>query len=91
MVRTRTFAYFTEDHHGDGRLALMGKAPLGEQAALIASDPDRYFVPPYLGHRGWVGIWLDLPGVDWEEVGEFLVEAYRLSAPRRLQQQLGDS
>jgi hypothetical protein len=48
-------------------------------------------VPPYLGHRGWVGIWLDLPGVDWEEVGEFLVEAYRLSAPRRLQQQLGDS
>jgi predicted DNA-binding protein (MmcQ/YjbR family) len=83
-VRTRTFAYFTEDHHGDGRLALTCKCPPGEQPVLTASDPDRFFVPPYLGHRGWIGVWLDRPGVDWDEVAELLVEAYRLSAPKRL-------
>jgi hypothetical protein len=84
MVRSKTFAYFTQDHHGDGRLALICKAPPGEQAALIASGPDRFFVPPYLGHRGWVGLWLDRSGVDWTEVGELMVEAYCLTAPKRL-------
>jgi hypothetical protein len=84
MVRTKTFAYFTEDHHGDGRLGFIFRAPLGEQAALLASDPDRFFIPPYLGHRGWVGFWLDLPTVDWAEVREFMIEAYRMTAPKRL-------
>lgn len=84
VVRDKTFAYFTEDHHGDGRLAMICKAPPGEQAALIAGNPDQFFVPPYLGHRGWVGLWLDRPGVDWDEVAELMVDAYRLTAPRRL-------
>lgn len=84
LVRGKTFAYFTDDHHGDGRLALIYKAAAGEQTALVAADPEHLFVPPYLGHRGWVGLRLDRPGLDWEEVGELVTEAYRLSAPKRL-------
>ncbi len=52
MVRKRTFGYFTDDHHGDGRLALIVKVPPGGQNALVGSDAERYFIPPYLGHRG---------------------------------------
>ena len=84
LVGRRTFAYFTDDHHGDGRLALICKAAPGEQPALVAGDPERFFVPPYLGHRGWVGLWLDRPGVDWAEATELMVEAYGLTAPKRL-------
>jgi len=84
MVRTKTFAYFTDDHHGDGRLALICRAPLGEQEALVSGQPGRYFVPPYLGHRGWIGLWLDTPDVDWTEAEEFMIGAYRLAAPKRL-------
>jgi len=84
MVKTKTFAYFTDDHHGNGRLALTVKAPPGEQTALITGEPGRFFVPPYLGHRGWVGMWLDRGDVDWDEIEELMIEAYRLTAPRRL-------
>ena len=84
VVRKKTFAYFTDDHHDDGRLALICKAPLGEQVALVSSQPEQYFVPPYLGHRGWVGYWLDSASVDWAEVEEMLTEAYRLAAPKLL-------
>jgi hypothetical protein len=83
-VRTKTFAYFTDDHHGDGRLAVICRASLGEQTALTASEPNRFFVPPYLGHRGWVGMWLDAPELDWVEAEELLIEAYKLAAPKRL-------
>lgn len=83
-VRSKTFAYFTDDHHGDGRLSLICRAPMGEQAALIASQPERYFIPPYVGRRGWVGMLLDVPGLDWAEAEELMIEAYRLVAPKRL-------
>ena len=83
-VRNKTFAYFTDDHHGDGRLALICRAPAGEQTSLVASDPEKFFVPPYLGHRGWVGMWLDGSGLDWREAGELMIDAYRLAAPKRL-------
>jgi hypothetical protein len=81
MVRKKTFAYFTVDHHGDGRLALTFRAPHGDQAALIASAPDRSFVPPYLGHRGWAGLWLDVTAIDWSEVQKIMIDAFRLAAP----------
>ena len=89
LVRKKTFGYFTADHHGNGRLALATRAPAGAQEALIATDPERFFVPPYLGHRGWVGLYLDLGVVDWEEVRELMVESYCLAAPARLVAMLG--
>ncbi len=84
VVRKRTFGYFTDDHHGDGRLALIVKASQGEQAVLVASDAEHYFVPSYLGPRGWVGYWLDVASVDWAEVRELLAESYCLCAPKKL-------
>jgi hypothetical protein len=84
QVRGKTFVWFTDDHHGDGMLAITFKAPPGAQDVLVSSDPDRYFVPPYVGHRGWIGLRLDTDVVDWDEVGDLLTDSYRLLAPRRL-------
>jgi hypothetical protein len=89
-VRSKTFCYFTDDHHGDGRLGLIVKAPPGEQGVLVGSEPERFYVPPYLGHRGWVGLWLDRAPVDWAEVRELFVESYCLTAPKRLVAALGE-
>jgi hypothetical protein len=83
-VRDKIFAYYMNDHHGDGRVAVWAKAAPGMQAALVGADPTRYFVPPYVGPRGWIGIRMEVPGVDWEEVADLLEESYRLIAPRRL-------
>jgi hypothetical protein len=84
QVRGKTFAWYLDDHHGDGRRALCCKAAPGEQEALVASDPERFYRPAYLGARGWVAVSLDLDEVDWEEVAELVLDAYRLTAPRRL-------
>jgi hypothetical protein len=84
MVRKKTFAYFTDDHHGDGPLALICKAAAGDQEALVFGQPARFFVPPYLGHRGWVGAWLDVLEVDWTETREMMVDPYRITAPKGL-------
>jgi hypothetical protein len=53
------------------------------QQALVASDPERFFVPPYVGHRGWLGVYLDVP-VDWDEIAGIVEDAYRMVAPKRL-------
>ncbi len=79
----KTFVMFA-DHHHDDRLGCWLAAPPGSQGALVAADPERFFVPPYVGHRGWLGIRFDVPGVDWDEVAELVVEAYRCVAPKRL-------
>jgi hypothetical protein len=83
-VRGKKFAYYLDDHHGDGRLALTCRAAPGVNEELIASASDRFFLPPYVGPRGWVGLYLDLPRVDWEEVRELVTDAYALTAPKRL-------
>jgi predicted DNA-binding protein (MmcQ/YjbR family) len=83
-VRGRRFAYYLDDHHGDGRLALNCKVPPGDMEALVSLDSRRYFVPAYLGARGWVGVRLDVEDVDWDEVARFLAVAHRLVAPKRL-------
>lgn len=83
-VRNKTFAYYLEDHHGDGQIALCCKAPPGEQQALIASDTVRFYKPSYVGSKGWIALRLDLDEVDWDEVAELALEAYRLTAPQRL-------
>ncbi len=89
-VRKKIFAYYVYDHHGDGRIALLCKAPPGEQSQLVGEDPKRYFVPPYVGPRGWVGLRLDSPRVDWDEVNNLLSVAFVLTAPDRLRAELGD-
>lgn len=83
-VRGRRFAYYLYDHHGDGRIALNCKVPLGDQEELVGLDPERFFVPAYLGPRGWLGVRLDLPGIAWDEIARFVSVSYGLIAPRRL-------
>ena len=83
-VRRKVFAYYLFDHHGDGRLALCCKAPPGEQGRLVAEAPRRFFVPPYVGPKGWLGVRLDRARVDWAELAYLLRTAYRLCAPRTL-------
>jgi len=83
-VRNKMFGMFVDNHHGDGRLALWCKAPPGVQEILVGAAPARFFVPPYVGHNGWIGIRLDTDDVDWEEIAEHLRESYRLTAPKRL-------
>jgi predicted DNA-binding protein (MmcQ/YjbR family) len=77
------FAMFMDDHHGDGRLALWLNALPGDQATLVESDPELFFVPPYMGPSGWVGLRLDRKPA-WDEVAELIEESYRLAAPRKL-------
>jgi hypothetical protein len=88
-VGKKIFAYYTYDHHGDGRIAFLCKAPPGEQARLVKEDPVRYFVPPYVGPKGWVGLRLDTPRVKWREVKNLAFAAYFLTAPDRLGKTLG--
>jgi hypothetical protein len=83
----RTVTYLTDDHHGDGRLAVICPAPPGTQDELIRSEPDRFFRPPYVGHRGWIGLCVDRDP-DWDEVAGLVEEAYRCVAPKTLIRQL---
>lgn len=82
-VRGKLFAHFANDHHGDGRVALWLKAAEGAQELLVEAAPERFFVPPYMGPRGWVGVRVD-GEVDWEEVAALAEEAWRLIAPKRV-------
>jgi predicted DNA-binding protein (MmcQ/YjbR family) len=79
-VRGKIFAMAKR---GDGRLSVWCKAAPGLRGALVAADPARYFVPPYVGHKGWIGVRLDGP-VDWDELGDLVEESFRLIAPKRL-------
>lgn len=83
FVRGRKQFVMLADHHHDDRFAFWCAAPPGAQEALIGSDPLHYFRPPYVGHRGWLGVYLDVE-VDWAEIGEIVVEAYRAVAPAKL-------
>jgi len=83
-VRKKTFAYFLDDHHGDGIVGLTCKVLPGDNAALIAADPARFYMPAYVGSKGWVGLRLDRAKIDWEEVEELVTHSYRLIAPKRL-------
>jgi hypothetical protein len=86
-VRKKIFAYYAYDHHGDGRIALWCKAPPGEQSRLVDEDPARYFIPPYVGSRGWVGLRVDSRQVDWRAVKNLVSVAYVLTAPDTLRRQ----
>jgi phosphoribosylglycinamide formyltransferase-1 len=87
-VGKKKFAYYLNDHHGDGRIGLCCKAGPGEQEALIGSDPEKFYSPAYLGANGWIGVRLDHGDVDWVEIAELVTESYRLLAPKRMVAQL---
>jgi hypothetical protein len=84
-VRNKLFAMYAAsgNHHGAGRPAVWFKAGPGNQALMVRAEPERYFVPSYVGPSGWVGAWLD-GDVDWAELADLLCDAYRLVAPKRL-------
>jgi hypothetical protein len=71
----RAFLMVLTNHHGDARFAIWCAAPEGMQRMLVASDPEKFFVPPYVGHRGWLGVRLDR-GLDWEELTGIAEDAY---------------
>jgi predicted DNA-binding protein (MmcQ/YjbR family) len=77
-VRDKHFVMTSEDG-----TSMTLKARPGVQQILVGDDPTRFFVPPYIGHRGWVGIKVD-EGLDWDEIGELIEESYRMTAPKRL-------
>jgi len=79
----------TADHHHDDRVSLWCAAPPGAQERLVAEAPERFFRPPYVGHRGWLGVYLDVP-VDWDEIADLVDDAYRVVAPARLVARLAD-
>jgi len=82
----KTFVMFANHHH-DERLGFWCAAPEGMQESLIASEPGRFFRPPYVGVRGWLGVYLDVP-VDWLEIADIVMEAYRCVAPAKLLSQM---
>jgi hypothetical protein len=84
----KTFVTFVNDHHSDGRLALWCAAPPDMQETLVAGGPDHYFVPPYVGHRGWVGVRLDR-GIEWDEVAGVIEDAYVTVAPKTVLRNAG--
>ena len=79
----RAFVMVLTDHHGDARFAIWCAAPDGLQRMLVEADPDRFFVPPYVGHRGWLGVRLDR-SLDWDELTGIVEDAFAEVAPRAL-------
>ncbi len=85
-VRDKIFAM---QHQMNGERSVWCKAPAGVQGALVGERPHTFFVPPYVGHNGWVGFWLDR-SLDWDEVADIIEESYRMTAPKRLSRLLED-
>jgi hypothetical protein len=83
------FAMTDNHHHGSAHCAVWVKAPPTVQEILVGPDPKRFFKPPYVGHKGWVGVRLDVKNVDWEGLAGILEEGYLMSAPKRLVKLLG--
>jgi hypothetical protein len=79
----KTFVTFVDDHHGDGILGIWCAAPTGVQEQLVEEEPERFFRPPYVGHRGWLGVRLDVD-LDGDELTGIVEDAYRCIAPKKL-------
>jgi len=83
-VRKKVFAYFLDNHHGDGIVSVCVKTRLGENQDLARDQPSRFYLPAYIGPRGWVGVRLDVPKVSWDEVAAFIASSYAIVAPKTL-------
>ena len=86
FVGKRVFVTSADRHHDDRRAVWLAAGD-GVQETLVEADPERFFRPPYVGHRGWLGVYLDVP-LDWAEIAEIVTEAYRAVAPKKLVAQL---
>lgn len=84
QVRKKTFAWFLNDHHGDGIVAVSCKVLPHDNARLAAANPGRFYLPAYLGPRGWVALRLDIGEIDWDEVSELVAHSYKQIASKRL-------
>jgi predicted DNA-binding protein (MmcQ/YjbR family) len=84
LVRKKTFAYFLDNHHGDGIVSIACKVLPGENTALANAQPRRYYLPAYIGPKGWIALRLDRGKTDWHEVRDLLLASYQLVAPKRL-------
>jgi hypothetical protein len=87
-VKGKRFAWYLQNHHGDGITALSVRQPPGVNQSLVEMAPDRYYLPAYMAHHGWVALRLDLGEVHWSEVATLVLDSYRLQAPKRLLAQL---
>jgi hypothetical protein len=83
-VRVKVFAYFLNDHHGDDIVSVCCKSELGENVDRAAREPGRFYLPAYIGPRGWFGLRLDARAIDWSEVKNLVERSYCLVAPKRL-------
>jgi phosphoribosylglycinamide formyltransferase-1 len=88
LVRKKTFAYFLNDHHGDGIVAVACKVLPCDNQRLVEAHPRRFYLPAYIASRGWVALRLDRDKVDWDEVNDLLLGSYMLVAPKRLSEQV---
>lgn len=80
----KVFAYFLNNHHGDGIVSLCCKVAPGDNTWLANAQPARYYLPAYIGPRGWVGLRVDQGRIDWDEVSELVKDSYRRTAPAKL-------
>lgn len=83
-VRKKAFTYFLDNHHGDGIVGVNCKVAPGDNHALTKAMPDRFYIPAYIGSKGWVGLRMDVGEIDWEEVTELVTDSYRRIAPKGL-------
>jgi hypothetical protein len=84
FVRKKAFAYYLNSHHGDGRLAFDCRVGAEMQEMLLAADPVKFYRPKYVGHHGWLGVYIDLGPVDWVEIEMLALQSYRFVAPKTL-------
>jgi hypothetical protein len=88
LVRKKTFAWFLNNHHGDGIVGVVCKVAPGDNSRLVASQPARFYMPAYVGPKGWVALRLDTGEIEWDEVAELVSDSYRRIAPKRLAAQV---
>ena len=84
LVGKRTFAYYLNDHHGDNIISVCCKVLPGENTFLVESAPRRFYLPAYIGSRGWIGLRMDRATLNWTEVKELIHGSYLQIAPKKL-------
>jgi hypothetical protein len=84
LVGKKTFAYYLNNHHGDNIISVCCKVLPGENTFLVESDPARFYLPAYIGPRGWIGLRMDLPKLNLSEVKELILGSYLQLAPKKL-------